>query len=46
MDEGTRKEEVKLQVEQATAAVEQTRAVADCLARDAKAKDAALKEVC
>lgn len=45
MDEGTQKQEVQAQVQQAAAAVEQTKAVAHEMARRANAAGAALNRV-
>lgn len=46
MDEGTQKLEVKAQVQQASAAADQARAVANEMASRANAASAALKQVC
>lgn len=45
MDEGTQKLEVRAQVQQAAAAVDQARVVADNIARSANAAKAALERV-
>lgn len=46
MDEGTQKQEIRAQIQQTNAVVEQLRAIADAEARTAKAAETAMRTVC